>query len=130
MAEVRHFFSKVSGVSHENDDGTSRQKFIKKCRQFDLLILDHEEDNPYDRNAVKVCRESGDQIGYLQRKLAEEVVERSPKGYRYAVFIADITGGGLGKKTHGVNLLVIVCEPGTTDEEAQEYLDNVIKEGI
>ncbi len=120
---IRHFFTKVAGVSHANQDGTSRQKIIKKCRTLEKLTLDHEEDNPHDRNAVRVCRENGEQIGYLQQELAEEVVSRSERGYRYAAFVKDVTGGRPSSPTHGINLLIIVALPGISDSEVQRYID-------
>jgi len=60
---VRHFHTKVVGVSHENDDGSSRQAIIRKCKPLEKLDLDHDEGNPHDPNAVRVCRENGGQLG-------------------------------------------------------------------
>ena len=44
-SKVRHFHTKVVGVSHENADGTDRQRVIRGCRLFDLkrLIRDDPE---------------------------------------------------------------------------------------
>jgi hypothetical protein len=72
-----HFFSKVVGVTHRNADGSSCQAIIKRCRLLEKLDLNHEDDNPADPNAARVCRENGEQIGYLREELAEEVVDRS-----------------------------------------------------
>ncbi len=66
--------SKVVGVSKANDDGTSRQEIIKReVEEEDKLKLEMEPDNAYDKNAVKVLSRNGNQIGYLNRELAEKV---------------------------------------------------------
>jgi hypothetical protein len=47
---VRHFFSGVAGESHRNSDGSDRQAIIPKCTVGELLVLEHEPDNPADIN--------------------------------------------------------------------------------
>ncbi len=64
-SKVRHFHTKIVGVTHKNADGSNRQKIIRKCGVFETLVFDHEEDNPHDANAVRVCRQNGQQLGYL-----------------------------------------------------------------
>ncbi len=66
--------SKVVGVSQNNDNGESRQEIIKReVAEDDQLGLELEPDNVYDRNAVKVLSKEGNQIGYLNRDLAEKL---------------------------------------------------------
>ncbi len=66
--------TKVVGVSHQNQDGTSRQKIISdEVRENDLLILEPEPDNPHDPNAVRVLSKQGNQIGYLKKEVAEQI---------------------------------------------------------
>lgn len=68
------FESKVAGVSHCNEDGTSRQEIIRaEVRENDWLELEPEPQNPYDPNAIRVKTRSGKQIGYLEKALAEKV---------------------------------------------------------
>jgi hypothetical protein len=85
--QAKHFFTKVVGVSHRNPDSTSRQAAIKTCHVLERLVLDRGEDNPRDANSVKVCRENGQQLGYLSSALAGEIVRKSARGNRSAVFI-------------------------------------------
>ena len=61
-------------------------------RLFETLDLDHEEDNLHDPNAVRVLRRTGEQLGYLRSELAAEIVSKSNHGYRFVVFIKDLTG--------------------------------------
>jgi len=120
---LRSFYTKVAGVSHRNEDGTSRQEIIRRCQPSETLLLHHDEQNPHDPNAVRVCRHNGDQVGFLNAELAEEVVHGSRRGYRYAAFLKNITGGTGDVTTLGVNLLVVVAAPGVTDQQAQNYVD-------
>jgi len=66
--------TKVVGVSKQNQDGSSRQEFIRsEVAEDDKLNLEPEPGNPYDPNAVKVLSSKGNQIGYLSREMAEKV---------------------------------------------------------
>lgn len=65
MEVVKSFRSPVAGVSHINDDGTSRQKLLARCYLLEPLRLIAEPSNPVDPFAVKVCRMDGSQIGYV-----------------------------------------------------------------
>src|SRR3954462_1757785 len=105
--QIRHFYTKIAGVTHRNDDRSDRQKIIQKCQLFEQLLLDHEEDNPHDPNAIRVCRTNGQQLGYLNSGLASEIASKAKKGYRFGVFIKNITGGRKKGESLGVNLLII-----------------------
>lgn len=66
--------SKVVGVSKVNNDGSSRQEFIKnEVLEEDVLRFELEPENEFDPNAVKVLSKHGNQIGYLSRDTAERV---------------------------------------------------------
>jgi hypothetical protein len=124
---VRHFHTKIVGVSHCNPDGSDRQGLIRECQVFETLDLDHEESNPHDPNAVRVLRKTGEQLGYLRAELAAEIVSKAKSGYRFVVFIKDITGGNRKGQSLGVNLLVIQAEPGVGDGPVKRYLNQLIK---
>jgi hypothetical protein len=61
------FNTKVVGVTHKNPDGTERQKIIKKCKNGERVNLIRQPDNPYDKWAVGVFRQSGEQIGWIDK---------------------------------------------------------------
>ncbi len=99
-ARPRTFVTTVAGVEHDNDDGTSRHKTIKRCRQGEMLSLEREPRNRFDPNAIRVLRGSGEQLGYLTARVAggmmtEGMAEYLDKGGEYKVVIKGITGGGL-----------------------------------
>lgn len=66
----KQFHTKVRGVTFTNVDGTPRQTIIAKCVVGERLLLVREPDNPHDNQAVKVCRETGELIGYLGEHVA------------------------------------------------------------
>src|SRR5207249_3119713 len=115
-----HFFGDVAGESHHNADGSDRQAIIPRCRVGELPVLEHEPDNPHDINAIRVLRQNGEQIGYLEREFAGEVVSRSAKGLKFHAAIA-----GLGRPRrsvpYGVALLIIVDAGGASDAEVMAY---------
>ena len=90
MAPLEHFFGHVAGESHRNADGSDRQAIIPRCRVGDRLVLEHEPDNPHDVNAIRVLRQNGEQIGYLDREFAGQVVSRSAKGWKFHATMAGI----------------------------------------
>ncbi|HEV2382685.1 MAG TPA: HIRAN domain-containing protein [Terriglobia bacterium] len=60
----RLFYKKLAGITFKNQDGSSRQKVIQHCRVGEELVLVLEPTNPYDADAIKVCRANGEQLGY------------------------------------------------------------------
>jgi hypothetical protein len=61
----RILMTKVVGVTFEN-----RQEVVAKLQMGDRVWLEREPANPYDFNAIKVSRNNGEQIGYINRHLA------------------------------------------------------------
>jgi len=101
---LKPFFTKVAGVISKNNDGTSRQEILKRCKKGERLTLLHQP-IIQDKNAVRVCRENGEQIGWLNEILAAEIAPRLDKGSRIDAEIKEITGGGfLSGKSRGCNI--------------------------
>jgi len=109
------FHSKVAGVTAKNDNGISRQEYIQTyCKPNMNLILRREPDNPHDSNAVAVLIKakafiffsSEVQIGYLNSTVAKEISRHMDSGEYVNAVITEITGGGKGKKSFGVNILI------------------------
>ena len=122
---LEHFFGHVAGESHRNADGSDRQAIILRCRVGDLLVLEHEPDNPHDINAIRVLRQNGEQIGYLEREFAGEVVSRAAKGRTYHAVIAGI-GRAHRSAPYGVALLILVEDHGASDAEVANYAREVL----
>ena len=62
--------TKVVGVTFEG-----RQEVVAQLRMGDKVWLEMEPNNSYDCNAIKVSRENGEQIGYINRHLAADIVQ-------------------------------------------------------
>lgn len=82
----------VAGFDHSNSDGSSRQEILARCHVPEPLRLVPEPDNPVDLYAIKVVRENGEQIGYLQKKMAKEISERLRSGERWEGILYSIGG--------------------------------------
>jgi hypothetical protein len=100
------FWSKVAGVTHENRDGRSRQEILKRCEGRELLRLVPEPDNPVDRNAIAVLRRNGEQLGYLDRRLARETHNRMQKGERWEAMLTAVTGRDHPHAWFGANIVM------------------------
>lgn len=129
---MRHFFAHVAGESFANDDGTDRQTSIAACRVGEALILEPEPDNPKDKNAVRVLRENGKQIGYVERKMAARLVDDLSD---FSAFVARVRRGGDGPYL-GVALLIVVNDGRDTavvEAYAREVLEaegNFVREAV
>lgn len=60
--------TRIVGVSFEN-----RQETIAKLHEGDRLWLEREPENRFDSNAIKVLRNNSEQIGFLNRFLAQAI---------------------------------------------------------
>jgi len=108
---VNHRSTNVAGVSHSNRDGTNRQKIIARCSAGEVLVLRHEKNNPVDPNAIAVFRQNGEQVGYLSREDAGDVLERSKQGWRYTAVISKILDDGVRGHWRGVGLSLVYAHP-------------------
>jgi HIRAN domain len=124
---IRHYFTKVAGISHDNSDRTSRQMIIGKCGKHEPLQLIPDPENRHDPDAIKVSRSNGEQIGFIAAGENSRMKRERP-GTSHHAFIAEMTGGVQGKSTLGVNLLVIVCDTPAKDEKIQEYIRDFVAE--
>ncbi len=63
--------TKVVGVTFEG-----RQEVVAKLKMGEQIVLRREPSNPYDTNAIRVERLDEEQIGFLNRHLAQELAPR------------------------------------------------------
>lgn len=74
------FDGKVSGVTWDNPDGTSRQDIARTLNLYDELELMPEPGNVFDPNAIALYAPNGQQLGYLESRLAGEITRRMRRG--------------------------------------------------
>jgi hypothetical protein len=110
----RVYFAQVHGITHKNADGTSRQDIIEGCREGEELALVPEPTNRFDRDAVKVCRANGEQLGYwaADGRMAGDLAS----GWTYRVTVDEIYPFAENHRKHGVKLRVEVLTMSRTTE--------------
>lgn len=89
------FDAKVVGVTMPNDTGSSRQKIAAGLRAHDELEIVPEPGNPYDANAMKLITPNDEQVGYLEARLAAELVRRGKRGGGARCYVRAIRQRGL-----------------------------------
>ena len=93
------FFTKLVGVTFDNEDGSSRQQCIAELDEtFDIskktfLTAKRDTNNQYDDKAVAIFDDKGRQLGYLSRKVNETVAPWMDDGFDLVVEIVNVTGG-------------------------------------
>lgn len=75
------FYVKVVGVTFRNGDGSRRLPIIRKCQMFESLQLRHDTSDTRFPEAVGVHRKDGGQLGFLDARLAAEVLRAARAGY-------------------------------------------------
>ena len=91
--EGRWVPSKVVGVTFRNEDGSRRQELIEELCEGDQLGIVPEPDNPHDADAIAVTNAYGEQIGYLNQRLAKDVKKSCLDGCTWICFLRKKTGG-------------------------------------
>ncbi len=98
--EPKFIYTKVVGVTYDNDDGTNRQDNIELLEVNDDLELTETE---YKDEPAYIVEGAYGQIGFLKKELAAELYEDS---YLYHdAKVKSITGGG--DKSYGCNIEII-----------------------
>lgn len=95
-------YSKLSGVTHHNRDGSNRQEIIAGlCYPGQSLLLIREP-NQYSQDNIGVY--VAYQVGYVSPELSREIAPLIDAGVPVEARITDITGGTEEKPTRGVNV--------------------------
>jgi hypothetical protein len=104
---AKALYATVACVTRRNDDGKPRQKIIKECHVGEELRLIRDPDHPSDPHAVRVCRISGEQIGWLRKETTAVVGPRIDAGTRFETEIIRLSGGStLLRRPRGVKVLI------------------------
>lgn len=110
MAVLHQIRTKVVGVTKKNECDERIQELLDSISDYAYdgmpLELEHEPNNEYDPNAIKVYCD-GDHIGYLSREMAETIVDAVDEG-RVEAEIAEITGGD--EKSYGCNIVIRILD--------------------
>jgi hypothetical protein len=123
----RYFHTKIAGAKFPNDDGSSRAAIVGWCKPLDLLVIQWDKGNRYDRYTRIVKRQSGEQLGFLPRGIAAEIHED--------FFVPGVSWIGIFKRanhhpdTGQVVGAVILVARTTQEKRARDVLPNSVVAG-
>jgi hypothetical protein len=118
---MKTIHTKIAGVSHKNDDGTSRQRYIRDyVSAGQHLILKREPRNKYSANATSVWWDQNIQLGYVPGDLSADVARLLDSGQNLVTVVHQVTGGVRGKPTLGVNIDIHVLADGESIPEPEK----------
>jgi hypothetical protein len=86
---------------------------IKACSVGEVIELVPEPDNRYDSDAVKVCRQNGEQLGYLPS--GHRMAEGGELNADYRVTIEEIYPFEEKPRSRGCKLRIAVLKPTTNN---------------
>lgn len=84
------------------------------------LCLARDRHNPYDINAIEIMDGDGETLGYINKKLAEDLAQVMDEGYVLTCEVTEITGGEDGKNL-GCNILI-----NATGEKEKTWMDALV----
>ncbi|MDR3687008.1 MAG: single-stranded-DNA-specific exonuclease RecJ [Coriobacteriia bacterium] len=111
ISDAPSFHTKLAGVTFEG-----RQGVLERVSAGTPLRLVRQPDNPYDANAIAMFDPQGDQVGFLNRRLAAALAPTVDAGVEYDVEVTDVTGGE-GDRSLGVNVLLTRRDAAETADE-------------
>jgi single-stranded-DNA-specific exonuclease len=111
ISEAPSFHTKLAGVTFEG-----RQEVLGRISAGTPLRLERQPQNPFDTNACALFDPQGDQIGFLNRRLAAALAPSVDAGVGYDVEVTEVTGGDDGRSL-GVNVLVSRRDSAETEDE-------------
>jgi len=107
LEEEDHFVVRVAGVSHPNDDGSSRQEMLARCKVPEVLQLRRQPNHRHDKNAIQVRRQNGEMLGFIPKNEARLMAPEMDKGRRYIAVLTTLDGGEGQKRWRGAGILVV-----------------------
>lgn len=108
--KIKHFATKIAGVTHTNEDGTDRQQLLAKCFHDQELTLTREPENPHDDNAVRVSTADHHDLGYVPKEFAEHLAVLMDSGVGIACRFSKHRGGSGEAKTLGSDIIIDVAD--------------------
>jgi hypothetical protein len=107
-----HYIVRVAGVSHQNDDGSSRQEILARCKVPEILELRRQPNHRHDKNAIQVRRQNGEMLGFIPKNEARIMAPELDKGRRYVAVLTTLDGGYGEKRYRGAGVLIVKIKDG------------------
>jgi single-stranded-DNA-specific exonuclease len=112
IADAESFHTKLAGVTFEG-----RQDVVARLQPGSPVRLVRQPDNEFDPNAVAVFAPDGEQVGYLNRRLASVLAPALDAGAEWDVSVTEVTGGEEAG-ARGVN--VLFSRPDSEEDAERE----------
>lgn len=107
IASQNQFEVQVVGVTFDN-----RQEVVKRLQSNDSVILRRDPRNSHDRNAIRVETVTGQQIGFLERELAQRLAPAFDSfGRPVTGTVIARVGGEMPGSSYGVRIRFLVPSP-------------------
>lgn len=121
------------GSFADNDDGSSRQRTLRRMKAGDEVLLQAEPTNPHDKNAVRVLTKgrmlSGSrQFAYIPRDSAARIAGNLAQGYRYTAALVRIRGNA--RYDQSAEILVLELAPGGDADKGARYFQKRLADQI
>lgn len=85
----RDFF--VMGIRHHAACSGTNCALLPILNPGDLLVLEAEPENEYDRFAIRVITQKGEHLGYIPRYYNKAILARIDKGISYSCKVLEVT---------------------------------------
>ena len=94
------------GEWFDNEDGSSRQVELARCRPGEMAELVREPDNPHDARAVAIVSCRGVRVGYLRRERAVWIGSKIDRGYDVRAIVERVRGADMERSALGILLRI------------------------
>jgi len=88
----KSYITEVKELAYKALPAKKRQKILAKCKVGEKIKLIHAP-ALYHINAIKVCRETSEQLGWLYGEIADEIAPQLDKNVEVKVEISKIVKG-------------------------------------
>lgn len=92
-------YAPIYGLNVCNADGIPREKILRRCEIGEKLKLVNESGTKKS-SAIKVCRASGEMLGYLKGPVADDLIRRMENGLPVGAEIVEFWYQGLFRRVH------------------------------
>ena len=123
-----HTIANIAGITFANADGRARTEVLGECVNGELLALVPDPENEYDENAVKVCRQNGDQLGFVPASLASGIYAMAEEGYGPNAILIDKGMDQDNQPKYGEMALFFFLGGSITKKKCNEYIQDVFDE--
>jgi len=121
----KHAIVNIAGIAFENTDGRARREVLRECDEGELLALVPDPENEHDDNAVKICRQNGDQLGFVPACLSHEIYDLADEGYGPNAILINKEMDDTNQPKHGEIAIFFFLGGSISKEKCNKYIQEV-----